>query len=195
MNQVANEIALGILKAIPWWLWVIIIIFAILGPEENIRRRRHSYKTKGILEIFVDWIWYQLAEKKKIEKSGINNIDRMSGYQFEKYLINLFIRLGYKVRHVGSNYYQHHGDFGADLIVEKDGVKTAVRAKNYNNLVGIEAVRRVLGAINYYQCQRGIVVTNNFFSFDARTQASVSNVELWDRNNLIDVISKLNTNK
>lgn len=57
---------------------------------------------------------FKLIEKHKLVKSGISDIDKMSGEVFEKYLEVLFERLGYKVERT-----RYIGDYGADLIVKK----------------------------------------------------------------------------
>lgn len=199
-----------ILKGLPWWFWVLIIISFIFGGTQN-RRRRHNYynneSDKAPMDIIADniisYIVSLFKSKNRIGhiqtinhipnnisniKSNISYIDHMSGRDFEKYLEQLFIRLGYSVNRVGTSWYDHRGDFGADLIVEKEGVKTAIQAKCYSNYVGINSIREVLGAVNYYQCQKAMVVTNSYFTSDAQTQAKVSNVELWNRDELLKVI-------
>ncbi|WP_253187253.1 restriction endonuclease [Paenibacillus sp. GP183] len=48
----------------------------------------------------------------------------MDGRQFELYLGLLFKALGYKTEVTLSA-----GDYGADLVIEKNGVRTVVQAK------------------------------------------------------------------
>lgn len=64
---------------------------------------------------------YKLWEKNRLAKSGINEIDHMDGLTFEKYLEALFEKLGYRVERT-----QYVGDYGADLVTSKDGVKTVI---------------------------------------------------------------------
>jgi Restriction endonuclease len=63
------------------------------------------------------WDWGRL------KRSGIEEIDRMDGRTFERRLAILFGRLGYQVEHVGRR-----GEYGADLIVRRDGKRTVVQA-------------------------------------------------------------------
>ncbi len=49
-------------------------------------------------------------EKQRLAKSGIDDIDQMSGKTFEKYLEVLFEKLGYRVERT-----PYIGDYGADL--------------------------------------------------------------------------------
>lgn len=127
---------------------------------------------------------------KKTDTRTITDVDKMSGYEFEKFLCELFDDLGYSVKHTGTKFSDRRGDFGADLIIEKNGIKTAIQAKKYTSLVGIAAIREVMGAVDYYNCNCGLVVTNHFFSNDAITQAKISNIDLCSRYGLIDLIIK-----
>ena len=113
------------------------------------------------------------------------SIDAMSGNQFEEFLCSLFAHEGYRVRRVGTSH-----DFGADLLLESRHGVIAVQAKRYDGAVGIGAVQEVLGAIQYYQAERGIVVTNSTFTASARKLASRSDVELWDRERLLGAVGK-----
>lgn len=155
---------------------------------------------KGLFESFlIFWqIWlffglifsvpliFKLIEKQKLAKSGISDIDKMSGEVFEKYLEVLFERLGYKVERT-----RYIGDYGADLIIERDGVKTVVQAKRYKGKVGIKAIQEVLGAKGYYNCDRAMVITNSYFTRQAKELADKNGVELWDRYDLVNNLLKI----
>lgn len=122
----------------------------------------------------------------KIRKSNIISIDRMEGHQFELYLCSLFEKYNYKVYWVG----EHGNDFGCDLVIEKKGIRVAVQAKRYSNLVGIEAVQQVVASKAYYNCVASYVVTNNYFTKQAQKLANVNLTELIDRDRLINLINK-----
>lgn len=78
------------------------------------------------------WRLYRL---RRLAKSGIHEIDAMDGHTFETFLGTLFRRLGYRVEQT-----RYRGDYGADLVVAKGGVKTAVQAKRSGKRVGVKAV-------------------------------------------------------
>jgi HJR/Mrr/RecB family endonuclease len=202
LNDVSNLLAKGILEgfvkffiSLPWWIWVmlgLLILMKIFNDLVSQDRPRTGKRYDNQIELFLDNLFYFLFKRGKVIKSGISEIDRMSGRDFEFYLKKLFENLGYKATRVGTSYYDHRGDYGVDLIVEKkDGTMIAVQAKNYSKWVGIAAVREVLAGMQYYKCSKALVVTNNYFSNEARVQASVSNIVLWDRDKLIEVIAKL----
>lgn len=108
-------------------------------------------------------------------------IDNLSGIEFESYLFNLFKNLGYEVENTPAS-----NDYGADLIISKDTERIVVQAKRYNSTVGIAAIQEVIGAKNYYEANKCMVVTNNYFTPNAIELAKANNVELWDRKVLIE---------
>lgn len=184
-----------ITKSLPWWVWIVITIIILMKIFNNLMRQekfvsKRSYDSQ--LGLFFINLYYFLFQRGKVIKSGINEIDKMSGKDFEFYLKYLFDRLGYKATRVGTSASDRRGDFGGDVIIEKDGIRTAIQAKCYNNRpVGIDAVREVMGAMQYYKCSKAMVVTNSNFTNDAITMAQVSGVELWNRNKLIDTIASV----
>lgn len=131
-----------------------------------------------ILFIFLGVYWFY--QQYHYLKSDIYDVDRMSGEDFEQFLVNLFQRLGYKTEHIGKL-----GDYGGDLIIEKDGVKTLVQAKRLNSNVKESAVQQAIAAKENYHCDKAMVVTNRFFWKHAWKLAQNTNVDLWTRNVLI----------
>ena len=126
---------------------------------------------------------YQAALKKKkcLIDSSLYTIDIMDGEEFEKYLELGFRELGYAVKLTPKG-----KDYGADLILHKDGVTIAVQAKREERPVGISAVQEVTSAIKYYNADKGMVITNNYFTSYAYNLARANEIELWDRKKLID---------
>lgn len=124
-------------------------------------------------------------EEERLQRSGILEVDVMTGKDFEKFLDVHFRNLGYSV-----SLTQDTQDYGADLILYKDGTKTVIQAKRSKNPVTVKAVQEVVGAIRYYNASKGIVITNNRFTENAYNLAEANDVELWARKNLIDFIIK-----
>jgi len=108
------------------------------------------------MALFVFPMIIKYVKKKKrfnlMKKSGIRDIDRMKGYQFETYLQVLFKEIGY--RPVVT---QKSGDYGADVVL-KGRNKIVIQAKRYGykHKVSMEAVREVLAAMFFIrQMKRG----------------------------------------
>jgi len=136
--------------------------------------------------ILIGRLVFYLLEQQKLAKSGIADIDKMDGKTFEKYLKVFFEKLGYKVERT-----KYIGDYGADLVATNNGIKTVIQAKRYKSKVGIKGVQEAVASKGYYKCDRAMVVTNNYFTNQARTLASRNKVELWDRKILVKNLLKI----
>ena len=122
---------------------------------------------------------------KKIRRIG--DFDKLNGHQFEDYLKELFVLLGYQVvRTKGS------GDQGADLIIKKDGKKTVVQAKKYSGSVTNKAIQEVVASKKHYGADRGMVVTTGKFTKSAIDLAKSNKVDLWDKIKLKQVVKDIN---
>ncbi len=119
-------------------------------------------------------------KQRQLTLAGIGDIDQMDGRQFEERLAAHFRQQDFKV-----DLTPYRGDFGADLILDRDGVRTAVQAKRWKGNVGVGAVQEIVSAKGYYQCQQAMVVTNSAFTQAAQQLATANGVTLWDRAVLI----------
>lgn len=115
----------------------------------------------------------------RLRRAGMPEIDRMSGEEFERKLAILFRQRGYKVELT-----PYQGDWGADLVIARDGRQIVVQAKRWNQKVDLKAVQEVVAAKAKYGCQDAMVVTNSHFTKATKELARVNNVELWDRQRL-----------
>lgn len=125
------------------------------------------------------------AKRRKYLRSPLSKIDHMKGEEFEQFLAAYFESLGYKVKTTAGS-----GDFGADLIIKKGGVRTVVQAKRYKNHVGVAAVQQAISAMAYYHAQHCMVATNSYFTAAAKKLARETGVELWDRTSLLNMKSR-----
>ena len=121
-----------------------------------------------------------------IENCDIYYIDSLEGLEFEEYFSKILNILGYD-----SCSTQASGDYGIDVIAEKDGIKYGFQCKLYNQNVGNKAVQEAYSGKSFYNCHVAIVVTNNYFTKGAINQAEKNNVVLWDRDKLIEIIESL----
>ncbi len=146
-----------------------LVIFAVIIAAGYIFFRRKQYQNI----------------KKKILASGIREIDLMQGAEFEKYLSILFNSMGFKVTSTPEK-----GNFGADIILNKDSRIIAVRAKRYNKTVGVDIVQKSYAAKSYYNAHEVWIVTNQNYSAAAQEFAQKSGMKLINRQQLINIIIK-----
>ena len=125
-------------------------------------------------------------QKRKISKYTINDVDLMTGTEFEEFIGLLFKKMGYT-----SRVTQQSGDQGLDVIAIKNGTKIGIQAKCYSNTVGNSAIQEAVAGKCFYNCDKLIVITNNYFTSSAIKLAQANNVILWNRDMLKEKIKEL----
>lgn len=135
------------------------------------------------------WIKNYLIKTKEI-CSDIKTIDKFNGAEFENYIKELYIKLGYNAKTTNASH-----DFGADIVVVKGYDKICIQAKRYNEnrTVGISAVQEVIGSLNYYKANKGIVISTSNFTKSAIQLAKINNIILINRSELQKMILKIST--
>lgn len=128
-------------------------------------------------------VMLKLYKDARLAKSGLAELDKLGGEDFEKYLELLFRKLDYKVTRT-----PYQGDYGADLVLQQDGVQTVVQVKRYDRNVGVKAIQEAVAAKEYYKANKAMVVTNSYYSQQAKKLAKANHVELWDRNKLVTLL-------
>lgn len=118
------------------------------------------------------------------KKTTIDDIDLMTGVEFEQFIADLFKKQGYQ-----TSITKGSGDQGIDVIIEKEAIRIGIQAKCYGSSVGNTAVQEAVAGKAFYNLDRIMVITNNFFSSSAVQLAKANNVVLWDRNILKEKLS------
>lgn len=156
-------------------LILLVLVISVYIVRKVIKAVAHKVKERRLL--------------KMVAKSGIHDIDRMDGYQFEMYLKALLMELGYK-----SEVTKKSNDFGADLVMNKNGSRVVIQAKRYGikNRVSISAVQQVYSSMPMYKASESWVMTNSMFTKSAVTLAKACNVKLYDREQLMNFIHQVN---
>ena len=128
-------------------------------------------------------VWLRKRSVVRLRKSGIAEIDQMTGEEFERFLGELFKHRGFKVSYTAAS-----GDYGADLILKDGKDVIAVQAKRYSSSVGVKAVQEIIGAVKVYNATEAWVVTNSHYTKQAIKLAAINDVYLIDRQKLINMI-------
>lgn len=134
-----------------------------------------------ILIITAVIVWHRV---QRTRKSG--TMDEMEGHDFEFFCADLLEKRGFMEVEVTRG----SGDFGIDILAEKDGVTYAVQCKRYNGPVGVEAVLRTYGGRDYYERMVGVVMTNQYFTAPAVEAAKKLQILLWDRGYLDSMLEE-----
>lgn len=123
------------------------------------------------------------SEKNEDVYYSIEDIDFMTGTEFEYFISILFESMNFKTEITNST-----GDQGVDVIARKGINEIGIQCKCYSGSVGNSAIQEVFSGLNYYHLNKGMVITNNYFTKSAIELAKSNNIILWDRNILKEKI-------
>jgi restriction system protein len=114
----------------------------------------------------------QRRQKERAEEEArrrlrtMEDLQRLTGTQFEELIASLFKRDGYVVRRCGGS-----GDEGIDLILELSDAKDVVQCKRWKSDIGSPIVREFYGSLMHANARHGFIITTASFSQSARAFA------------------------
>ena len=109
--------------------------------------------------VFVIWLIFFCARRIREHLKG-RELDAMEGHDFEYFCADLLEDHGFKSVEVTRG----SGDYGVDVLAEKEGVTYAVQCKRYDGPVGVKAVQEAYAGRDYYDRMVGAVMTNQYFT-------------------------------
>ena len=112
--------------------------------------------------------------------------DTMEGREFEVFCADLLEKRGFTEVEVT----RASGDFGIDILAQRDGVTFAIQCKRYTEPVGVKAVQEAYAGRDYYYCMVGAVLTNQYFTEAAVKAAQKLKILLWDRGYLEEMMEE-----
>jgi len=122
--------------------------------------------------------------KEELKNIRIESIDTLNGFQFEKFIGEMFKAFGYKTKVTKKS-----GDNGADILASKYGRFFAVQTKMYyNHTVGNKAVQEAHSAKFFYNTHVAVVICNSKFSKSAVDTAEKLGVILIGREELSNIL-------
>lgn len=120
------------------------------------------------------------------QKRRPDDIDGMEGHDFEYFCAELLRKRGF----VDVEVTKGSGDYGVDILAEKEGITYAIQCKCYMAPVGVKAVQEAYAGRDYYDRMVGAVLTNQYFTAPAVEAAKKLKILLWDRGYLDSMIEE-----
>jgi restriction system protein len=108
----------------------------------------------------------QRREEERRRLRTLEQLQRLTGREFEELIESLFAKDGYTVRRCGGS-----GDEGIDLILQIGQTKDAVQCKRWKADIGSPVVRDFYGALMHAGARHGFIITTASFSQSARSFA------------------------
>lgn len=146
---------------------------ALLTLEKQCKKREKELRNnerqlKQSKKEFEEQKKHTQETEKFIEEELTKISNDMPGESYERFVGFCLMRRGWKI----IKYTKRSRDYGADIIARTpSGLKTSIQCKRYKKNVGIDAVQQVYASERYYNCNRGVVITNSKFTPSARELA------------------------
>lgn len=140
-------------------------------------------KTSGYL-----LLWAMMGVVQVSRSGGTPSSTSQIGIEFEKQLI-AEISEEFPAAHIEPT--PVTGDQGADVILVLGGVRIVIQAKKYTGVVGNAAVQEVFAAMQFYDADYAMVVTNSRYTTAAQTLATKIGVELATAGDYLRKIQQL----
>lgn len=122
-------------------------------------------------------VWFYAMKKFWQKRRRTDIVDEMEGHDFEYFCAELLKKRGFQEVEVTKG----SGDYGIDILAEKEGITYAIQCKCYSDPVGVKAVQEAYAGRDYYDCMVGAVLTNQYFTAPAVEAAKKLKILLWDR--------------
>ena len=116
-------------------------------------------------------VWFFLRRRRYTDA-----FEDMDGHEFEYFCADLLEQRGF----VEVEVTRGSGDYGIDILAEKDGVTYAVQCKRYTAPVGVKAIQEAYAGRDYYDRMVGAVMTIQYFTAPAVEAAKKLKILLWD---------------
>lgn len=130
-----------------------------------------------IIGVFLLLLLVGICIKKYVPRKYSGDLDHMEGHEFEYYCADLLKKKGFLEVEVTKG----SGDYGVDILAEKDGITYAIQCKCYTAPIGVKAVQEAYAGRDYYDRMVGAVLTNQYFTTPAVEAAKKLKILLWDR--------------
>ena len=117
-------------------------------------------------------VWKLFSRRKE----SPDLFEDMEGHEFEYFCADLLKQKGF----VDVEVTRGSGDYGIDILAEKEGVTYAIQCKRYVTPVGVKAVQESYAGRDYYDRMVGAVMTNQYFTAPAVEAAKKLKILLWD---------------
>ena len=111
-------------------------------------------------------------------------VANMTGTEFEAFCCRVFEKNHFENIHTTVS----TGDHGVDIIAWRAKRKFAIQCKRYNANVSNKAVQEVYTGKKLVGAGEAAVITNSYFTAQAKAEANELGVILWDRDKLREMV-------
>jgi restriction system protein len=189
----------------PWWVSVVLGLFAFAGLRWGLRAWWGDNKVFQPFETvaanfapFVALIFGMMAglsfwlgkrrERLVDQQTSLESLRAVSWKDFEFLVAEAYRRQGYEVDFsLGKG-----ADGGVDLVLHKAGHTSLVQCKQWKVFsVGVPVVREMFGIMTAEQADEVIIVTSGKFTTEAENFARGKSIQLLDGSRLLELVKQV----
>lgn len=124
-----------------------------------------------------------LVFSDEVSSEKTNGWTKLNGIEFDNQVAKLLAAKGFnQVRLVLNSI-----DQGTDILAEKSDIPYYFRCQDSLELVGTQVIRDIITGNKDHEALKLVVVTNNFFTAEAKELAMEVNVMLWNLDSLSEL--------
>lgn len=169
----------GVMEGICVWIFGYIFLVGIVQFLSTRKTNSAPAENYEIPESFSN----EITEPTEYYQN-YQNYDLMDGHRFEHFCADILKKNGFENVEVTRG----SGDHGIDILAEKDNISYAIQCKCYSSNIGNAAVQQAHTGKSLYHKDIAVVLTNRYFTSQAKEEAGELGVKLWDRDKLNDMI-------
>lgn len=158
--------------------------YGVVGEEEGVKPRKVLMSAEQFKLLLLSLNSANVPIKNECQ--NLSDIDSMEGHDFEYFCADILRKNGFDNVEVT----QGSGDHGIDILAEKDDISYAIQCKCYSSNIGNAAVQQAHTGKSLYKKNVAVVLTNRYFTAQAKEEANQLGVKLWDRDKLNELINK-----
>jgi hypothetical protein len=111
--------------------------------------------------------------------SDVDDVDDLDGFGYENFCKAKFEKYNWKARITSKS-----GDYGADIVAEKDNTVAVIQCKNHSKPAGIKSVQEVFASKKFYSANLAIVISKSGFTKQAVKLAKTTGVKYIHHNDI-----------
>lgn len=119
-------------------------------------------------------------QKTELKAYNLNELDSMNGYDFERACVHILKDNSFSNVRTTSKSKDH----GIDVFACKEDISYAIQCKCYSSNVGNSAIQQAHTGKSLYHKDIAVIMTNQYFTKQAKEEAQALGVKLWDRDKL-----------
>ncbi len=141
----------------------------------------------NLIYLLISWL-YKLREDTS-SSHGSESIPT-DPYDYESYVAKKLIKMGFTAKTT-----RRSGDYGVDVLAEKNSKSYAIQCKYYTKPVGIHAVQEIHAGQVFYKANYSAVISNSTFTPAAKRLSATLGILLLNDRKLdsLEILNKFDT--